>query len=111
MFTSENQSDKNMLTNRVVVLMRYYFSKILLRYTWGPFQKARPVSPERTARVKMQTNLAGERTIEKMFIKLQSIRRAHKAKEAKAYFMFGSLGKKLNTFWRHVWGLWSWSAC
>ena len=28
-FTSENQRDRNMLTNNVIVLMRYYFSKIL----------------------------------------------------------------------------------
>ena len=52
----------------------------------------------------MRTNLAGLKTIEKILTRAQSMSKAHSPKDAKAYFMFGSLGKMLKIFWSRVYG-------
>ena len=65
-FTSENQRAKNMLANKVTVLTRNCFWKILFMYCYGPFQNASPARAKITARVKIKTNLAGLVTMEKM---------------------------------------------
>ena len=73
-----------MLLSKTTVFMRLTFSNILFMYCCGPFQKARPVKAAITAMVKMQTNLPGDVTIEKIFITLTKSRRKQMPKEAKA---------------------------
>ena len=107
LFTRENQRERNMLANRVTVFTKFCFSKILLKYTWGPFQNESPVSPAMTAHVKMRTNFDGLSTIENILTRAQRKSSAESPKEAKAYFILDSRGKKLNNFWRHVWGFYS----
>ena len=85
-----------MLPSNTTVFTRLTFSNILFIYCWGPFQKARPVRAAITAMVKMHTNLPGEVTIEKMFMRLMKSRRKQMPKEAKALvisFLFGKYEK------------------
>ena len=56
------------------------------------------MSPAITARVKISTNLDGLSTIEKMLTRAHRNKRAERPKEAKAYFILDSFGKKLNNF-------------
>ena len=89
---TENQKAPNIEPIKVQVRIRYYFSKHLLTYACGPFQRDSPIIPKITAIVNEQVNLAGEIMIERIFTNASKRKREATPKNISAFVLLHSSG-------------------